>query len=134
MCSKFLHSHTVSCMFDHLRADIQPHLTVYNHNNTDKGRSCPLTCCSDAIKSNKSVETCCSSGQRSTNAIGEKSTHSIHTGHIGSRAQVSAVGREHYFVVICREITRRTILLYLCKTGSCVHPNTNRIILLVDIT
>lgn len=39
---------------------------------------CPPTCCSDAVKPNKSIETCCGSCQRSTEAVREKAAWTEH--------------------------------------------------------
>lgn len=72
---------------------------------------CP-TCCSDAIKSNKSIETCCCSSQSSIKAIRKKSTDSKDTGHVDGGAQVSAWVKKYYLIVILSEIIWRPLLMF----------------------
>lgn len=52
------------------------------------------TCCSNAVEADESVEARRSSCYHSPDTIRKKSAHSVRTGHIDSRAQVSAGGRE----------------------------------------
>ena len=76
---------------------------VHDHTNTDEGGSCHFTCCSDAVESNKSVETCGGSGQCPTKAKWEKSTVSNFNSFI---LNVSAWGREHYFYLQWWNLTK----------------------------
>lgn len=83
-----------------------------------------LTCRSDAVKSNKSIEACCGSSQGPTDTIREKSPHSIYACYISSRGQVPAAGKQkekNTTITMWLFTVRQAIPVYWCKTGWCKH-------------